>query len=202
MEKLWYKKEAEVWDEALPIGNSRIGGMVFSGPVCDRIQVSEETLWSGYPQKETREHSMEEIQSARALLREQKWIEGMRATESTMLDQYTDAYLTYGTLFFELTSSEHKIENYRRELDMEHGLVKTYYDYNGSPIEKTAFVSLTDDVLVLHVKSPQYLFAKAYESVELEHRFVAERGELACFGRCPTAVTTHLRRVEYEKEAF
>ena len=51
MEKLWYKREARVWDEALPIGNARIGGMVFSGAINDRIQISEETLWSGYPNK-------------------------------------------------------------------------------------------------------------------------------------------------------
>ena len=47
--RIWYKKPANMWEEALPIGNGRIGGMVFSGAVSDKIQINEDTLWSGYP---------------------------------------------------------------------------------------------------------------------------------------------------------
>ena len=200
MEKLWYNKEAKVWDEALPIGNARIGGMVFSDPICDRIQINEETLWSGCPDKESREHSLKELEKARKLLGEQKWIEGMRATEETMLDVYTDAYLTYGTLFFEITGSENKVENYRRELDMENGCVKTFYTYNGAKVEKTAFVSLADDVMVINIKSDNYLYMRAFQSVELEHSIKTNDSVITTCGRCPTKVLTHLRAVEYAED--
>lgn len=49
MHKLWYDKEALTWEEALPIGNGRLGAMVFSNPINDRIQINEDTLWTGYP---------------------------------------------------------------------------------------------------------------------------------------------------------
>ena len=126
MEKLWYAREAKIWDEALPIGNARIGGMVFSDPINDRIQISEETLWSGYPGKETREHSLKELEPARRFLREGKWIEGMRATEDTMLDAVSASYVTYGNLLVEMKYPQFdaRVTDYRRELDMEHGYVK------------------------------------------------------------------------------
>ena len=68
MKKIWYDHEAKFWNEALPIGNGHIGGMVFSGSYQDRIQLNEDTLYSGAPIKEKRSHTKEEFDSIRELL--------------------------------------------------------------------------------------------------------------------------------------
>ena len=200
MEKLWYKREAKIWDEALPIGNSRIGGMVFSDPINDRIQISEETLWSGYPNREMREHSLDELKDARRFLSEGKWVEGMRATEATMLDAVSASYLTYGSLLVEMKYPEFNAEvtDYRRELDMEHGYVKTTYKYGSTAIEKTAFVSLTDDVMVLNIHSDGELNLRICQTVDLEHSASSEGDTVTVKGRCPTNIIRHIRVAEYE----
>ena len=61
MSRIWYKSPADDWNEALPIGNGRIGGMVFGGAMCDRIQINEETICSGRPFMEKRNHTMDEM---------------------------------------------------------------------------------------------------------------------------------------------
>ena len=199
MEKLWYEKEAKAWEEALPIGNARIGGMVFSDPLCDRIQINEETLWSGSPAREAGEHSMEELRKARELLGDGKWIEAMRATEEIMQDRHTEAYMSYGTLFFEFLTVEHNVEGYRRELDMERGIVKTFYTLNRIPVEKTAFVSLADDVMVVRIKSDKPLNLRVYQAVELEHSVRGEKGVLTVKGRCPTSAKVRFDELLYEE---
>ena len=82
--KLWYNKEAKIWEEALPIGNGRIGAMVFSGTISDKFQINEDTLWSGYPGMETRKHSMEEIYNIRELVKNKKYSEATDATSEMM----------------------------------------------------------------------------------------------------------------------
>ncbi len=68
--RIWYKKPASVWEEGLPLGNGRIGAMVFSGAVNDKIQVNEDTFWSGYPNKSDYKHSIKEIEEIRRLVNE------------------------------------------------------------------------------------------------------------------------------------
>jgi len=56
--KLWYKQPAKVWTEALPLGNSRLGAMVYGGVVNEQIQLNEETVWGGGPHRIVRKHSV------------------------------------------------------------------------------------------------------------------------------------------------
>ena len=192
MSKLWYTKEATTWEEALPVGNGRIGAMIFSGAVNDRIQINEETLWTGYPNKEKRMHSADEIIPIRKLVEEGKYTEANKAVSDTMLDIKCDAYVTYGSIYVEImtTRSEHTgytdISDYKRELDMKTGIVKTSYKLNGCPITKEYFVSLADDVLVMNIQCAQKRHFNIYHTIPLEHNTIHTDRGMKFAGRCPS----------------
>ena len=126
----------------------------------------------------------------------------MRATEATMLDAYSDSYLTYGSLLVEFKYPDHDAEvtDYRRELDMRNGCVRTTYKYGEMKVEKTAFVSLTDDVLVLNIKSDKQLNLRVSQTVDLEHSASSRGDTVTVSGRCPTKIIRHLRIAEYEPD--
>src|SRR5262245_52135186 len=70
--KLWYNKPSAKWTDALPIGNGRLGAMIFGGVEQDRIQFNEETLWTGYPRDYNRKGSYKYLSQIRQLLFEGK----------------------------------------------------------------------------------------------------------------------------------
>src|SRR5690554_4887562 len=71
--KLWYDKPAENWNEALPVGNGRLGAMVFGGPANEKIQLNEETFWSGGPSHNDNPKAMEALPKVRELIFEGKY---------------------------------------------------------------------------------------------------------------------------------
>src|SRR3954452_25457765 len=72
---LWYEQPAKVWTEALPIGNGRLGGMVFGGVTSDLIQLNEDTLWSGFPRDNNNYEAINYLEQARKLVFEEKYTE-------------------------------------------------------------------------------------------------------------------------------
>ncbi len=192
MHKLWYNKEALTWEEALPIGNGRLGGMFFSSPINDRIQINEDTLWTGYPNKETRKHSMEDLLPIRQLIREGKYPEANKALSDTMLGITCEAYIPYGSIYIELAPTRSEITDnvditdYYRELDMETGIVKTSYKYSGCGISKEYFVSEADDVLVVNIKCDKKMHFHIYHSIPLENKLSETDSGVKYIGRCPS----------------
>lgn len=184
--KLWYCRPALEWVEALPVGNGRIGAMVYSNPCDDIVQINEDTLWTGYPNRETRKHDMCEVQKIRSLIKSGKYYEATQATSDSMLNIRSEKYLPYGDLHIDIAGSESKIENYRRELDMSTGIVKAEYMHNGGMIWKETFVSLKDDVLVIHIKSKQHKILHVYQSVFTDHKINTNGNVMQVTGHCPT----------------
>lgn len=191
MHKLWYDKEALTWEEALPIGNGRLGAMVFSSPVNDRIQINEDTLWTGYPQKETRKHSMKELLPIRRMIMEGKYCDANKALSDTMLGTSCEAYVPYGSIYIELMhmrseiTDNVEITDYYRELDMETGIVKTSYKYSDCGIYKEYFVSQADDVLVINLKCDKIMYFHIYNSIPLENKVAVCHRGVKHIGRCP-----------------
>ncbi|KAF9108975.1 hypothetical protein BGX30_008589, partial [Mortierella sp. GBA39] len=99
--KLQYDKPATVWTEALPIGNGRIGAMVFGGVAEERIQLNEDTLWSGYPRDTNNPEALEVLPRVRELIRSGQYEEADRAAKG-MMGAYSQSYLPLGDLHIEL----------------------------------------------------------------------------------------------------
>ncbi|NLB93829.1 MAG: glycoside hydrolase family 95 protein, partial [Bacteroidales bacterium] len=100
--KLWYDQPANEWTEALPVGNGRLGAMVFGGVQTERIQLNEESLWTGGPIERANPEALENLEKVRQLLFEGKFAEGDRLAQQKIMGKRIDAgkhtYQTLGDL--------------------------------------------------------------------------------------------------------
>ncbi len=103
---LWYSQPAEEWTEALPVGNGRLGAMVFGGTVEERLQLNEETVWAGPPVPQAKEGFREAVEKARALWFEGRYAEAQRVVQSVMGDPIEPrSYQTLGDLWLRMNST-------------------------------------------------------------------------------------------------
>lgn len=157
---LWYDEPATKWEnEALPIGNGYMGGMIFGSVASERIQYNEKTLWSGGPgawedyNGGNKEGAWEAVQEIRKILAE-------GGTPSNDLYQRVcgdqrayGAYQNFGDIFLDFKSHEEsKVTNYRRELNIEESLSTVKYNYEGVNYEREYFCSYPDNVMVIKLK--------------------------------------------------
>lgn len=150
--KLWYKKWAQHWNEALPLGNGRMGAMVFANPHIDRLQLNEETIYSGHPDK-TDVIGMDEMKVMRQLVLDGKYVEAEEQVENLLdFSAPHSSFLTPGHLEIECDSNDlYEINNYRRELDLSTGIASASYNFGYIGIKREYFTSLADDVLVTKI---------------------------------------------------
>lgn len=149
---LWYEKEARVWEEALPIGNGRLGAMVFGHPQKERIQLNDDSLWPHDLGWDHPSGTPEDLSVIRELLREGE----METVDSLLVEKFSRktvvrSHQTLGDLFFEFDHKE--ISTYRRSLDLNEALTRVNYKSEGYPVEQTAFLSAEDQMLVIQIKT-------------------------------------------------
>ena len=200
MRKLWYVKSAKEWNQALPIGNGRLGAMVFGEPLFDKLQINEETLWSGYPKVDETVYDASFMNNLRTLVRERKYDSATDTVKSVMKGDETAAYVPYGYLNIDIIEDRSDLEDYRRELDLENAVATTKFRINGNNIEKNAFVSLADDVLIYRIKSEKRINVRITTGCELQHSITTKDGVITTDGRCPTYVSVYKHVFEYEDE--
>jgi alpha-L-fucosidase 2 len=125
---LWYKQPATIWNEALPIGNGRLGAMVFGGTNYERIQLNEETIWTGDRNSiSDKEDAYKYLPEVRRLLFEGEYAKAQAITELNMMQPGNwNTYQTLGDMF---VSVNHKgqITNYKRELNIDNAIAKVSY---------------------------------------------------------------------------
>ena len=153
MKKLWYTKSAKNWNEALPIGNGRLGAMFFGEPIFDRIQINEETLWSGYPTNDDTLYDASFVNNLRELVKNRRYEDAQDTVKSLLHGKETAAYLSYGYVNIDIIEEKSDVADYYRELDLDNAVATSKFTLNGNKIEKSAFVSLADDVIVYRIKS-------------------------------------------------
>jgi alpha-L-fucosidase 2 len=150
---LWYTSPAKVWNNALPVGNGRMGAMVFGDPNRERIQLNEESLWAGTRVNDLNPGSKEHLKEIQQLLLQGRNQEAYQLTKKHMLGipPVLRSYQTLGDLFIDWDSSA--VEDYTRKLDLASALHTTTYKRNGAVITETVFISAPDDIMVVHIKS-------------------------------------------------
>lgn len=192
MSELWYSKEAQCWEEALPIGNGRIGGMVFGNVYYDRITLNEETMWSGCPDNKKVTYSMDKVEKIRDMIRNRKYKDADCAISDMMVGERSEAYLTPGDIFIELNNSGNgDFKGYRRSLNLDEAICKTntaINDMNFSDYishKREYFVSGKDDVMVIKIDSGyQYMsFAlRFFPKLNMEIKTIGD--EMIIEGSC------------------
>ena len=169
MEKLWYQKPADEWEEALPLGNGRLGAMVFGQIQKEQIQVNEESIWYGKRRERINPDAKENLPKIREYIRNGQIQKAQKLMSLAMTGcPYGEQmYQTLGEISIEMDLPEEKIEKdadsainttYYRELDLSKAVCHVQYDCEKSEgktikIESTYFISHPDDCMIVHMKA-------------------------------------------------
>jgi alpha-L-fucosidase 2 len=151
---LWYGQPAAQWVEALPIGNGRIGAMVFGGVERERLQLNEDTLWDGYKRDPNNPAALKALPEVRRLLFEGKNQEATDLAGRTMMGvpSGVKSYQSLGDLGLE-TPGPAAVEDYRRDLDLATGIASVRYRSGGATFTREVFASAPDNVIVVRLSA-------------------------------------------------
>ena len=137
--RLWYNQPAQHWLEALPIGNSALGAMVYGGTDVEEIQLNEETFWSGSPHNNNSLTAREHLQEVRSLIFEGKEEEAHKVMDKYFIPgPHGMRFLPLGSVKLQL--GHRNVSNYSRELNLGNALATTSYVCGGVKYERTANV--------------------------------------------------------------
>ncbi|WP_235817856.1 glycoside hydrolase family 95 protein [Formosa haliotis] len=148
--KLWYDAPAADWNEALPLGNGRLGAMVYGIPTEENIQLNEATLWAGGPHTNANPDAKAALSEVRTLLFEGKYQEAHNLANAKILSKTSHGmpYETVGNLRLSFKNQEH-YTNYYRALDIENAINTTTYTVDGVEYRRDIFTSFPDEVIVM-----------------------------------------------------
>lgn len=151
--KLWYATPANVWVEALPVGNSRMGAMIFGGVNQERIQLNDETFWAGGPHNNNNPEGLAHLDEIRQLI-----FQGKEKQAEQLIDKYYMtphhgmSFLTLGSLLIDF---DHKGDTaaYRRELNIADAVSEVTYNVDGVNYRRQTIASLPDGVIMVRLSA-------------------------------------------------
>jgi len=154
--KLWYTKPAKKWTEALPIGNGRLGAMIYGGVEDDQIQFNEETLWTGAPNDYAHKGAYQYLGQIRQLLFDgkQKEAEDLAMEQFMSVPLTQKAYQAFGDLNIHFPNQA-EFTNYRRELDLTKAIHRVSYQANGVNFTREYVSSNPDQVIAIRLTADQ-----------------------------------------------
>ena len=151
--RLWYNAPAKHWLEALPIGNSHLGGMVYGGIQDENIQLTEETFWSGGPHNNNSQKSLDNLPKVRDLIfngREEEAADIIN--KDFVVGPHGMRFLPMANLHVKM-QNQGKAEHFVRELDLKRAITTTSFVLDDVRYTRTTFASLADGVIVCHIKA-------------------------------------------------
>jgi len=150
---LFYTNAAVKWTEALPIGNGRLGAMIFGGVEREHLQLNEATLWAGGPYDPNNTNALAALPEARKLVFDGKYDEAAQLISSNMMAVPVREmpYETLGDLWLDFGTNAGPIEDYRRDLDLDTAVATVSYTANGVHFKREMFASPVDQVIVIHL---------------------------------------------------
>lgn len=149
---LWYTQAASEWEEALPLGNGRLGAMVFGDPIKERIQLNDDSLWPKDLDWTHPEGTPEDLEEIRSLL----FLGEIQKVDSLLVEKFSNKTLirshqTLGDLF--INFNHDCITDYKRSLNLNKAIAETHYKTDGYPVSQSVFASAADQVIVIAIKS-------------------------------------------------
>ena len=151
-QRLWYAKPASHWLEALPVGNSHMGAMVYGGTDTEEIQLNEETFWSGSPHDNNSHESLAALPEVRRLIFEGKEFEATKLLDRHFVKgPHGMRFLPLGSL--KLSLGHKNVSQYERALNLNDATATTSYICDGVKYTRTVFASQADSVIVIHIEA-------------------------------------------------
>jgi len=149
---LWYRQPAEQWTEALPIGNGRLGAMIFGGVARERLQLNEDTLYAGGPYDPSNPEALAALPRVRALIAEGKYAEAQQLADDKMMARpiRMPSYQTVGDLILTFGASAYA-QDYRRELELDSACADVRFQRDGVKYTRESFASAVDQVIVTRI---------------------------------------------------
>jgi alpha-L-fucosidase 2 len=149
---LWYRQPAEAWTQALPVGNGRIGAMVFGGIGRERLQLNEDTLWAGGPYDPNNTNALVALPEVRSLIFDGKYDQADKLIGRSLMAKPLGQmqYQTVGDLFLDFSASR-AVENYRRDLNLDTAVARVSYTGDGVTYLREVFSSPRDQVIVVRL---------------------------------------------------
>ena len=177
--KLWYRQPARIWVEALPLGNSNMGVMVYGGTGVEKLQLNEETMWGGGPHRNDSPAALDALPEVRRLVFEGRSMEAQQLIDSTFYSGRNGMpYQTIGSLLIEQPGHE-AATAYCRDLDLERAVATTVYRVGNVTYRREIFTSFADHVAIVRLTADRpgmLTFSVRYESP-------AEGAEVECQGK-------------------
>ena len=186
---LWYRQQAKLWVEALPVGNGHLGAMVFGGVAHERIQFNEQTVWTGEPHDYAHTGAYRYLDTVRQLLWQgkQKEAEDLAMREFMSVPVRQRAYQSFGDLLLDFPGvQESGISDYRRNLNLDTAVSSVEFKSQGVTLRRQVFASYPAKVIVvrLSVGKPGSLsFVAGLDSLHEHSVRSSGEGELAMEGR-------------------
>jgi alpha-L-fucosidase 2 len=186
--KLWYRTPATSWNDALPVGNGRLGAMVFGTVAKERIQLNEHSLWSGKAADDDKAGTRDALPKVRELLFSGQYAEANKLAQQQMMTPMNTStfgsYQTLGDLTLEFDHSGEE-SDYRRELDLEAGMIKISYKIGNATFTRKVVASFPDRAIIVRLEtdSPAGINVRAALSREKDAKTSADAGFVRLGGR-------------------
>ena len=196
--RLWYDKPAAVWEEALPLGNGRIGAIVFGNPTEELIQLNESSLWSGGPGKHTNPSALVALSDIRGAVNNGDYKTASALWKQNAQGPYTQCYLPMADLHLKMDIESH-VEHYYRDLDISSAVSNVMFESVGVRYTRTSFISYPDQVMVIKLDADRkgaLHFEVGLNSLLRYRTESVEGNQLILKGKAPSYVATR----KYEPE--
>lgn len=190
MQKIWYKKSAKNWREALPIGNGFTGVMVYGSSKKERLCFNDGTLWSGYPKDYNSAESLDNLEKVRNLIFEGRNSEADALCEEKLTGFYSETFLPLGDVLLAFGKTDKNIIS--RSLDLSTGI----HTVKSNGVESGIFSSNPDKVTAYRVKSDKKFSVKIKAKSRLRHSVITDANSLTLYGNAPDYVAPNYLRTK------
>jgi len=196
--KLWYNKPSHAWTDALPLGNGRLGAMVYGIPQSDTIQINEDTFWSGSPYQNVNPEAKTALKTIQKLIDEGSYVEAQKLALAKIIadkniTSHGQVYESIGNLVLKFPGHEH-YGNFYRDLDLNTAIATVKYTVDGVEYTRETFTSFADQLIIIRLtanKSGKISFNTSFAGPLKKNRvtvrsFVADPSTqiLTVSGRC------------------
>lgn len=157
--KLWYDKPAKHWVEAIPLGNGRLGAMVYGVAEADTIQLNEDTFWSGSPYQNVNKNAKDKLPLIRKYIDEGNFADAQKLSLDNIIadrsvTSHGQVYQSVGNLILNFPGHENK-SGYIRDLDLTKAVATVKYKVNGVEYTRETFTSFTDQLVIIRITASQ-----------------------------------------------
>jgi alpha-L-fucosidase 2 len=187
---LWYSRPASLWVEALPLGNGRLGAMVFGNPAQEQLQLNEETIWAGQPNNNPNPNALEYLPKIREMVFAGKYAEAEQLATEKVMSQTNSGmpYQTFGDLRLSFPGHSHYSEYYRK-LSLDSALALVKYKVGGVQFQREIFTSFPDQVVVMRLtasRKKSISFSAILTSPHQDVKITTEGNDITLSGITPT----------------